>query len=75
MVYMIITLLIGYIRHVKTQLSDVIKSLGWYQPFIALPIQIDMAKNSTNTNTGISIGALTATTYIQFLTFKDMYVN
>ena len=75
MVYMIITPLIGYIRYVKMQFNDVIKSIGWYRPFVALLIQINMANNSTDTNTGISIGALTTTAYIQFLTFKDMYVN
>ena len=39
------------------QLNDVIKSIDWYRPFVALPIQTDTTKNSTDTNTGISIGA------------------
>ena len=33
---MIITMLIDYIRHVKMQLNDVIKSIGWYRAFVAL---------------------------------------
>ena len=36
------------IRHVKMQLNDVIKSIGWYQAFVLLPIQTD---------TSIGIGA------------------
>ena len=39
------------------QLNDVIKSIGWYQEFVALPIQTDTTKNSTYTNTGIGVSA------------------
>ena len=40
------------------QLNDVIKvSVGMHRAFIALPIQIDITKNSINTNTGIGIDA------------------
>ena len=28
----------------------------WYRPFVALPIQFDIAKNSIDTNTDIGIG-------------------
>ena len=38
------------------QLNDVIKSIGLYWAFIVLPIQTDIAKNSTDTNTSIGIG-------------------
>ena len=37
------------------QLNDVIKSISWYWAFIALPIQVDIAKNGINTNTDIGI--------------------
>ena len=46
-----------YICHVEMQLNDVIKSIGWYRAFVALPIQTDTTKNSTDTDTGIGIGA------------------
>ena len=46
-----------YIYHVEMQLNDVIKSIGWYRAFVALPILIRYHQNSTNTNTGIGIGA------------------
>ena len=44
------------------QLNDVLKSIGWCWAFVALPIQTDTAKNSTdsiknNTGTGIGIDA------------------
>ena len=39
------------------QLNDVIKSIGWYRAFVALPIQANTTKNSTDTDTGISTGA------------------
>ena len=46
------------------QLNDVLKSIGWCWAFVALPIQTDTAKNSTDsiknntgTNTGIGIDA------------------
>ena len=55
MVYMIITLSIYYVCYVKMQLNDVIKSISWYRPFVALLIQIDIAKNSIDTDTGIGI--------------------
>ena len=55
MVYIIITLLIC---HVKMQLSDVMKSIGWYWAFVALQIQINPTKNSNNTDTGIDIDPL-----------------
>ena len=35
------------------QLNDVIKSIGLYWAFIVLPIQTDIAKNSTDTKTSI----------------------
>ena len=37
------------------QLNDVIKSIGWYQAFVALPIQTDTTKNSTDTDTSASL--------------------
>ena len=51
------------ICHVKMQLNDVIKSIGWYQAFVALPIQTDTTKNSTDTDTGIIIGASLLASY------------
>ena len=39
------------------QLNDVIESIGWYRAFAVLPIQTDITKNSTDTNTSIDIGA------------------
>ena len=39
------------------QLNDVIKSIGWYWAFVVLLIQTDITKNSTDTDTSISIGA------------------
>ena len=39
------------------QLNDVIESIGWYRAFAVLPIQTDITKNSTDTNTNIGIGA------------------
>ena len=39
------------------QLNDVIKSIGWYRAFVALPIQTDTTKKCTDTDTGIGIGA------------------
>ena len=56
MFYMIITLLIHYIHYVKMQLNEVI-SIGWYQAFVAIPIQFDTTKNNINADTGIGIGA------------------
>ena len=53
MVYLVIFLLIHCIRHVKMQLNDVIKSIGWYQAFVSLPTQINIPKYSINTDTGI----------------------
>ena len=50
-------LLICYIRHGEMQLNDVIRSIGWYWAFAVLPIQTDIAKNSTSTDTSIGIGA------------------
>ena len=50
-------LLICYIHHVKMQLNDVIKSIGQYQAFVVLPIQTNIAKNSTDTDTRIGICA------------------
>ena len=41
-------------HHLEKQLYDIIKSIGWYQAFMALPIQIWYYQNSTDTNTGIS---------------------
>ena len=46
-----------HICHVEMQLNDFIKSIGWYRAFVALLIQTDTTKNSTDTDTGISIGA------------------
>ena len=43
MVYTIIFLLIRCIRHVKMQLNDVIKSIGWYRAFVPLPTQPNIA--------------------------------
>ena len=51
-----ITLLVYYICLVKMQLNDVIKSIDWYQPFVAILIQVDVAKNSIDTGVGIGIG-------------------
>ena len=33
------------------------KSIGWYQAFVVLLIQTDIAKNNIDTDTGIGIGA------------------
>ena len=57
MVCMIITLLIYYIHYDKMQLKDVIKCISWYRVFVALLIQIDIAINSINSDTGIGIGS------------------
>ena len=57
MVYIAIFLLIRYIRHVKMQLNDVIKSIGWYWAFVVLLRHADITKNSIDTDTGIDIGA------------------
>ena len=46
------------------QLNDVIKSISWYRAFVVLPIQTDIAKNSTDTDTSISIGASLIYIYI-----------
>ena len=48
---------IHYIYRVEIQLNDVIKSIGWYRAFVALPILIRYHQNSTDTDTGIGIGA------------------
>ena len=32
-------------------------NIGWYWAFVALPIQTNSAKNSTDTDTGIGNGA------------------
>ena len=53
MVHMVIFLLIHHICHVKMQLNDVIKSIGWYQAFVALPTENNIAKYSMDTDTGI----------------------
>ena len=50
-------LLIHYIRNGEMQLNDVIKSIGWYWALAVLPIQTDIAKNSTDTDTSIGISA------------------
>ena len=63
MVYIIITLSIHYICYVIIQLNDVIKSISWYRPFVALLIQIDIAKNSIDTDTGIGISASLGSCY------------
>ena len=43
--YMI--MLICYIRHVKMQLkNDQYRSISWYRPFVALQIQINIARSS-----------------------------
>ena len=42
-----------HICHVEIQSNDVIKSIGWYRAFVALLIQTDTTKNSTDTDTGI----------------------
>ena len=44
-----------HICHVEMQLNDFIKSIGWYRAFVALLIQTDTIKNSTDTD--IVIGA------------------
>ena len=63
MVYMIITLLIHYICHVQIQL----KSIGRYQGFVALLIQIDITNNSIDTDTGINIGESVRHSLLQIL--------
>ena len=50
-----------YICHVKMQLNDVIKIIGWYWAFVALLIQTNTTENSTDTDTGIGISASLAT--------------
>ena len=47
-----------YICHIEMQLAYVIESIDWYQGFVALSILIRYRQNSTNTDTGIGIGAL-----------------
>ena len=49
--------LISSLHHVKMQINDVIKNIGWYRAFVALLIQTDITKKSTDTDTGIGIGA------------------
>ena len=46
--------LIRSLHHVK---MHVIKNISWHRAFVALLIQTDTAKNSTDTDTGIGIGA------------------
>ena len=49
--------LISSLHHVKMQINDVIKNIGWYWAFVALLIQTNIAKKSTDTDSGIGIGA------------------
>ena len=72
----ILVLLTGFFQriHCLYTTSVIIKSIGWYRAFVALPILFRYHQNSTDTNTGIGIAASLMYVCMYVYMYVCMYV-